>query len=165
MFREDDFGDAEQKYPLFWVRYDDVAPFLSKQMMMTSDLNNAATMSVDDYFTTNQYKGKIYKTTNMLGRTLQQYCPTDSLMAAEQKRIEKELETFRNNIFGDKAKRDSLDSIANSVDPKVAKKTKRSSKDTTADKSEKATKKTRGAKNKTSGGSSSARVSVRRQRH
>ena len=133
---------------------------------MTSSLNNAATMSMDDFFTTNKYRGKIYKTTNRLGKTLAQICDGDTAkMSAEQKRIEAELEAFRNNIFGDKAKRDSLDSIANSVDPKVAKKTKRSSKDTTADKSEKATKKTRGAKNKTSGGSSSARVSVRRQRH
>ena len=61
MYREDDFGDfgsgAETKYPLFWVRYSDIAPFLSKQIIMTSDINNAATMSIDDYFTTNQYKG------------------------------------------------------------------------------------------------------------
>ena len=112
MYREDDFGDAEQKYPLFWVKYDDVAPFLSKQMIMTSDLNNAATMSVDDYFTTNQYKGKIYKTTNMLGRTLAQYCPTDSAMTAEQKKIEAELAAFEKNIFNAPEKKDTLDSIA-----------------------------------------------------
>ena len=49
MYREDDFGDGEVKYPLFWVRYDDLAPFLAKQTIMTSNLNNAATMSVDDY--------------------------------------------------------------------------------------------------------------------
>ena len=75
MTREDDFGDAPQKYPLFWVKYDDLAPFLSKQIIMTSNLNNAATMSLDDYFTKTMYKGPIYKTTNMLGKTLRQYCP------------------------------------------------------------------------------------------
>src|SRR3712207_1441635 len=48
--REDDFGDAPTRYPLFWVKYDDLAPFLSKQTIMTSNLNNAATMSMDDYF-------------------------------------------------------------------------------------------------------------------
>ena len=63
MYRADDFGDGEVKYPLFWVKYDDLAPFLSKQTIMTSNLNNAATMSVEDYFTMNCYKGKIYKTT------------------------------------------------------------------------------------------------------
>ncbi len=48
MSREDDFGDGATKYPLFWVKYDDIAPFLSKQTIMTSDKNNAATMSLDD---------------------------------------------------------------------------------------------------------------------
>ncbi len=159
MFREDDFGDAEQKYPLFWVRYDDVAPFLSKQMMMTSDLNNAATMSVDDYFTTNQYKGKIYKTTNMLGRTLQQYCPTDSLMAAEQKRIEKELTDFEKNIFGDPAKKDSLDSIA-AAEAKMTKKQRRANRRNGGSVSS-----SRRRGGGSSGRGSSARVSVRRERH
>ena len=48
MYRADDFGDGEVKYPLFWVKYDDLAPFLSKQTIMTSNLNTAATMSVED---------------------------------------------------------------------------------------------------------------------
>lgn len=78
MTRDDDFGDVSQSYPLFWIRYDDLAPYLSKQIIMTSNLNNAATMSVDDYFTKNMYRGKIYKTTNMLGKTLREYCETDS---------------------------------------------------------------------------------------
>lgn len=34
MSREDDFGDGAQKYPLFWVKYDDLAPYLSKQIIM-----------------------------------------------------------------------------------------------------------------------------------
>jgi len=161
MSREDDFGDGAAKYPLFWVKYDDIAPFLSKQTVMTSNLNNAATMSADDYFTMNMYEGKIYKTTNMLGQTLAQYCPTDSAMTAEQKKIEKELQDFEKHIFGDPARKDSLDSIA------------------AAEKDQKLSKK--GRKNRRSGGSStsksrrkgsgsvatgsSARVSVRRERH
>ena len=75
-------------------------------------MNNAATMSVGDYFTRNLYKGKIYKTSNMLGKTLAQYCPTDSAMSKEQKRIENELQAFEKNIWGDPARKDSLDSIA-----------------------------------------------------
>ena len=118
-------------------------------------------MSADDYFTMNMYEGKIYKTTNMLGQTLAQYCPTDSAMTAEQKKIEKELQDFEKHIFGDPARKDSLDSIA------------------AAEKDQKLSKK--GRKNRRSGGSStsksrrkgsgsaatgsSARVSVRRERH
>ena len=163
MSREDDFGDGTAKYPLFWVQYDDIAPFLSKQTIMTSNLNNAATMSVDDYFTKNMYKGKIYKTTNMLGRTLAQYCNTDSALTKEQKRIEQELEQFEKNLWGNTAKKDSLDSIANlQKDVKGAKKTKRNRRASGETKKEK--EKTVKSKPSSSSGSS-ARVSVRRQRH
>lgn len=162
MIREDDFGGESAKYPLFWVKYSDVEPFLSRQSVMTSDKNNAATMTLDDYFTLNRYKGKIYKTNNMLGKTLAQIAGNDSTkMSAEQKRIEAELEAFRNNIFGDKAKRDSLDSIA-SIDPKQLKKTKAKAGSATEQKKEKVTKTSRA---KSSSSSSGSRISVRRQRH
>ena len=160
MMREDDFGGEATKYPLFWVKYADLEPYLSRQTVMTSDVNNAAVMSMDDFFTLNKYKGKIYKTTNMLGKTLAQIAGGDSIKyTKEQQRIEAELEAFKNNIFGDKAKRDSLDSIANS-DPKLlkeqAKKQKRQSR----------TKTTKVKRSASSGGGSSApRVSVRRERH
>ncbi len=159
MSRDDDFGDAGTKYPLFWMKYDDLAPYLTKQQIMTSNLNNAATMSIDDYFVRNQYKGKIYKTTNMLGKTLAQYCPTDSAMAKEQKRIEAELAAFEKNIWGDQVKKDSLDSIANAGENVKAtkKKSRRASGSST-------TVKTRRAKSSVSSGSQ-ARVSVRRERH
>ena len=162
MLREDDFGGESAKYPLFWVKYSDVEPYLSRQSVMTSNVNNAATMNLDDYFTLNRYKGKIYKTNNMLGKTLAQIAGNDSTkMSAEQKRIEKELETFRNNIFGDKQKRDSLDSIAN-ADPKVAKKMKEKS---STKSSETKVAKTKTRRAKTSSSSSGGTISVRRQRH
>lgn len=161
MSREDDFGDGAAKYPLFWVQYDDVAPFLSKQTIMTSNLNNAATMSVDDYFTKNMYKGKIYKTTNMLGRTLAQYCPSDSAMSKEQKRIEAELEQFEKNLWGDQAKKDSLDSIAKAQ--KDVKGTKKARKNRRAGGSSSKQKSVKSRPSSSSG--SAARVSVRRQRH
>ena len=162
MTRDDDFGDGGNKYPLFWVKYDDLAPFLSKQQIMTSNLNNAATMSIDDYFLRNQYKGKIYKTNNMLGKTLAQYCSSDSAMSKEQKKIEAELAAFEKNLWGDQAKKDSLDSIAkldkNNV--KGAKKNRRSS----SGKSSGSTVKNRRQRS-SSPSTSAARVSVRRERH
>lgn len=163
MTREDDFGDVGTPYPLFWVKYDDLAPYLSKQMIMTSDLNNAATMSVNDYFTMNMYKGKIYKTNNMLGRTLAQYCQNDSLMSKEQLKIEKELESFEKNIWCDVARKDSLDSIAKiEVVDKKGHKVKKSRSRTVEKKSRSV--KAKREKTKKSN-NSSARVSVRRQRH
>ena len=162
LWRTDDFGDGEQKYPLFWVKYDDIAPYLGKQVIMTSNLNNAATMSMDDYFTRNLYEGKIYKTSNMLGRTLAQYCPTDSALAKEQRRIEGELVAFEKNIWGDQARKDSLDSIAKAeVKDKKGRKAKRNRRASSATVSKKRSR----SKSSGGGGSSAARVTVRRQRH
>ncbi len=178
MLREDDFGGEASKYPLFWIKYSDLEPFLSRQTIMTSNLNNAATMSMDDYFTMNRYQGKIYKTNNMLGKTLAQYCPTDSAMRQEQARIEAELEAFRKGLFGSTMqpeKKDSttlaLDSLAK-VDPKEARRLAREK-----EKADKAAAKAAAKANKESGtaraarkrssssSSSTGRVSVRRQRH
>lgn len=162
MLRDDDFGGEASKYPLFWVKYSDLEPYLSRQTVMTSDLNNAATMSLDDYFTLNKYSGKIYKTTNMLGRTLAQYCTTDSAMAKEQKRIEQELATFEKNIFGNQARKDSLDSIAR-LDPKAAKAAAKAARKANR-RSGSSVSKRSSSKSKSSN-SSAARVTVRRQRH
>ena len=165
MLREDDFGGEASKYPLFWVKYSDLEPFLSRQTLMTSNLNNAATMSMEDYFTLNRYEGKIYKTNNMLGKTLAQICDGDTTkLSAEQKRIEAELKAFENNIFGDKHKKDSLDSIAK-LDPKQLKAAKKSKGSSSNSKSTSAKVKSSKPKKSSTPSSSSARMSVRRERH
>lgn len=161
MKREDDFGDGATAYPLFWVKYEDLAPFLVKQTIMTSNLNNAAVMSMDDYFAKNLYRGKIYKTNNLLGKTLAQYCPTDSALAKEQRRIEQELTAFEQSLWGDKARKDSLDSIAKQEKTtKEVKKNRRARTTTTS-----SVKSTRRTGSSTSSSSSAARITVRRQRH
>lgn len=162
MLRDDDFGGEATQYPLFWVKYSDLEPFLNRQTVMASSLNNAATMSMDDFFTLNSYRGKIYKTNNAQGKTLLQLCDGDvDKMTAEQKRIEAELAAFHKTIFGDQAKKDSLDSIA-ALDVKNSKKVKSKS-------SSSSSKKSKASKPKSSSNSSSsnssARVTVRRQRH
>lgn len=160
MTRDDDFGGEPSKYPLFWVRFADVEPFLMRQEVMTSDLNNAATMTLADYFTLNRYEGKIYKTNNMLGRTLAQYCTTDSALTKEQKRIEAELAKFEKNIFGDQTRKDSLDSIAK-ADPKAAKAAEKAAKK----RNRRSRRSSVGSTQRVSSGSAAPRVTVRRQRH
>lgn len=174
MSRADDFGDGVAKYPLFWVKYDDIAPFLSKQMIMTSNLNNAAVMSVDDYFVKNKYSGTIYKTNNMLGETLVNNdaagfgdnSDQQKAVETEQKKIEAQLKAFEENIWGDKARKDSLDSIAKiDKSAKANKKVKRTGRNRSAS-STNAEVKAKKAKTKTtSNTNTAARVSVRRQRH
>ena len=169
MLREDDFGGEAAKYPLFWVKYSDLAPYLSRQTVMTSNLNNAAMMSMEDYFTLNRYEGKIYKTNNMLGKTLAQYCPTDSALQQEQMRIEAELKAFEEKIFGDKQRKDSLDSISRltPADLKAARKARKGKDATVTAKSSSSSRRSKAAKAPKSSVSSSgtSRVSVRRQRH
>lgn len=98
--RGDEFGVGDTQYPMFWVRYADVAPQLGKLILMGSNLNNAATLSADDFFTTAAYKGTIYKTVNLQDRLLSEYCPTDSAMSREQRRIEKEMNDFQDRMWG-----------------------------------------------------------------
>ena len=140
----------------------DLEPFLNRQTIMASSLNNAATMSMDDFFTLNSYRGKIYKTNNAQGKTLLQLCDGDvDKMTAEQKRIEAELAAFHKTIFGDQAKKDSLDSIA-ALDVKNSKKVKSKSSSSRSKKSKASKPK---SSSSTSSSNSSARVTVRRQRH
>ena len=162
MLRDDDFGGESTQYPLFWVKYSDLEPFLNRQTVMASSLNNAATMSMDDFFTLNSYRGKIYKTNNAQGKTLLQLCDGDTAkLSAEQKRIEAELEAFHKTIFGDPAKRDSLENLA--MQSKGSKKVKTKSASLKTAKASKTRKSS--TTSSSSSSNSSARVTVRRQRH
>lgn len=159
--RADDFGGADAKYPMFWVKYDDIASFLTKLPLTGSNYNNASTMSADDYFAMNRYQGKIYKTNNLQGKVLANYCTTDSALTKEQKKIEKQLTDFEQHIWGN----DSTDSTKIKKDTVVAKKEKRNrtlSSRRSGNTSSVKEKKTKGSNSSSSG---NARVSVRRQRH
>ena len=159
----DDFGTEATPYPLFWINYDDVAAYLSRMPLMASNLNNVTNMTVDDYFTMNRYEGKIYKTNNLQGRVLANYCKTDSAMTKEQKRIEQELEDFEKHIWHQPVPKDSLDSIA--VNQDAGKKTtKTQAKTAKKEKTSSRRSSSSSAAKPKSGGSSAPRVSARRQR-
>lgn len=168
----DEFTTDATPYPLFWVKYDDIAPWLAKLPMMPSDLNNVTNMTADDYFTMNRYDGKIYKTNNMQGRVLANYCPTDSDMVAEQERIEKQINDFKKNVWGDgfladTTKTDSLDAEMATKEEKSSKgllfrskKDKGNAVANAKDTTDSAAKKEKSG----SAASTSSRVSARRQR-
>ena len=100
LMRGDDFGGEATPYPLFWLKYDDISTYLARHAMMASNYNNVTNMTAADYFSMNLYDGKIYKTNNMQGKVLANYCKTDSAMANEQKRIEKQLSDFEKHVWG-----------------------------------------------------------------
>lgn len=106
--RAEEFSSERVKLPMFWVDYKDLASYLNGAMVMSSNFNNVANRSMDDFFVTRQYVGDIYKTTNLQNRPLAEYCKTDSAMASEQKRIEAELVGFEKHLYGS----DTLSTVA-----------------------------------------------------
>ena len=138
MHRADDYSGTIQKRPLFWVNYDDVAPYLGKLMLMGSNYNNASMLSADDFFTLTRYDGDITKVANLQDRLLSDYCPTDTALKREQERIEKELTEFERVLWkGDTTlvKVDTLAVAQGDSIVKVEKKTvRRSSRRATTDK-------------------------------
>ncbi len=175
LHRGDDFNPEGTKYPMFWLNYQDLSSYLSRMPVMASDLNNTSNITLEDFFATRKYTGDIYKTTNMLNRTLAQYCPTDSAMIKEQKRIEGQLETFEKNLWistriKPEMPKDSTDMATEEV---VASKKSKADKKVTVSNSKKkgrdkaeATKtaKVKKSSSKASNSNSGPRVSVRRQR-
>ena len=120
--------------PMFWMKYDDIAPYLSRLPIMSSNLNNVTNMTADDYFTMNRYDGKIYKTANMQGRVLAN--ETDTVkVKKEQEKIERQLVEFEENIWHQREKVDSLDSVAVAEQPKASRRTKTPTKSEAAVKS------------------------------
>ena len=127
----DDFGGEATPYPLFWLNYDEIAPWLAKLPVMSSNLNNVSNMTADDYFTMNRYDGKVYKTNNLQGRALAHYCKSDSAMSAEQAKIEKQIRDFDTRLWGGLTHEDSLrvmreDSVAKAKVAAASAKKKRS---------------------------------------
>jgi len=163
----DEFStDAAQPFPLFWLKYDDAAPWLAKLPMMGSNLNNVMNMTADDYFTMNRYEGKIYKTNNLQGKVLQNYCETDSAMKKEQDKIEKQIVDFEEGVWGheivDSTKLDSI-ALAN-ANEKTAKKSTSVWGKRTKTPTASTAKNTTDTKKEKEAAPAAARVSARRQR-
>ena len=72
LHRSDDFGGEPIRYPMFWIRFNDIRPYLTQQNIFVDDDNNLAKYNFDDFFQLGMYKGEIYKTRNFRNRTLMQ---------------------------------------------------------------------------------------------
>ena len=93
-----DFG-SEARYPLFWIDYSDLRPFIANELLMTAEMNTALRYSMDDYFTLSKYKGEIYKVQNPRGLTLQQQYPDPDTLKVKREEIETRLKTFGSSIW------------------------------------------------------------------
>ncbi len=96
LFHSGDSG--EFTYPLFWIKYSELRPYISTNLMMLDDMNNLAQATLDDFFTLRMYQGDIVKVKNMLNKSLMQQVGADSIQA-RRKQIDEELEAVSESAF------------------------------------------------------------------
>ena len=99
LHRSGDFGGEAVKYPMFWVKYDDLRPWLANQTIFTSDDNNLPTCTYDDYFRMTMYEGDIYKTRNLRNKSMMQLYPDPDDLARAQDSIQNRLTNFDKKLW------------------------------------------------------------------
>lgn len=96
--RTGDFG-GETKYPMFWVKFDALRPFLAHQYVFVDDDNNLPQYSLDDYFALGMYKGDIYKTRNLRNLSMAQMFPDEDTRKHAQDSIDNRLRSYGKNLW------------------------------------------------------------------
>lgn len=96
--RSGEFG-GESKYPMFWVKYDAIRPFLAQQHVFVDDDNNIPQYSLDDYFNLGLYDGEIYKTRNLRNLSMAQMYPDEDMRKQAQDSIDKRLKTYGKDLW------------------------------------------------------------------
>jgi len=96
--RTGDFG-GEAKYPMFWVKYDALRPWLSQQYVFLNDDNNLPQYSLDDYFNMGMYEGEIYKTRNLRNLSMMQMYPDADDLKRAQDSIDNRLKNFGRDLW------------------------------------------------------------------
>ncbi len=96
--RSGDFG-GEAKYPMFWVKFDALRPYLAQQYIFLTDDNNLPQYSLDDYFNMGMYDGEIYKIRNLRNLSMAQMFPDEDDMKRAQDSIDNRLRSFGKNLW------------------------------------------------------------------
>ena len=100
MHREDDWSGEVKRYPMFWVKLNDIRPYLAQQYVFTDDDNNLPRYSIDDFFKLNMYTGEIINTKNLRNLSLRQMYPDNEVAYKNaQDSIEQRLTRFNQNLW------------------------------------------------------------------
>lgn len=99
LHRAGDFGGEPLRYPMFWIRFDDLRPYLASQTIFVDDNNNLPTCTYDDFFTLGLYKGDIYKTRNLRNRSLAQMHSDPDALKNAQDSIQASLDSFEAKLW------------------------------------------------------------------
>lgn len=99
LHRSGDFGGEAVRYPMFWIKYDDLRPHLAQQMIFVDDDNNLPTCTYDDFFNLSMYEGDIYKTRNLQNKSMAQLYPDAEDRKHAQDSIQNRLNTFEQRLW------------------------------------------------------------------
>ena len=99
LHQEDDWSGETGRYPLFWVKMNDIRPYLAQQYVFTDDDNNLPRYSLDDFFKLNMYTGDIIKTKNLRNLSLKQMFPEEEAYKHAQDSIEQRLQRFNKDLW------------------------------------------------------------------
>ena len=84
---------------MFWVKLNDIRPYLAQQYVFTDDDNNLPRYSLDDFFKLNMYTGDIIKTKNLRNLSLKQMFPDTAAYRHAQDSIEQRLRSFNQDLW------------------------------------------------------------------
>lgn len=99
LHRSGDFGGEAMKYPMFWVKLQDIRPWMAQQYIFTDDDNNLPKYTYDDFFLLSMYKGDIYKTRNLQNKSMMQLYPDEDARHRAQDSIQARLDLFENKLW------------------------------------------------------------------
>lgn len=174
LHRSGDFGGDALKYPMFWVKFSDLRPFLAAQSIFVDDDNNLPTCTYDDFFTLTMYDGDIYKTRNLKNRSMAQLHPDPDDLKRAQDSIQTRLDKFedklwvpsREEVIAAREKREAAEALAAGDSTAVASQEATKNSRPTTRSTKRSTKKEKAAKPKSikASSSSNATRSVRRRK-
>lgn len=99
LHRAGDFGGEPIKYPMFWIKFDALRPYLTQQYIFIDDDNNLPKYTYDDFFQLAMYDGDIYKTRNLQNKSMMQLYPDPDDMKKAQDSIQNRLEHFEDKLW------------------------------------------------------------------
>ena len=98
LHRDDGYGNVIP-FPMFWVKLNDIRPYIAQQYIFTDDDNNLTKYNLDDFFKLNMYTGDIYKTKSLRNKTLMELYPDSVALKHAQDSIEERLHRFDKNLW------------------------------------------------------------------
>lgn len=98
LHRDDGYGNVIP-FPMFWVKLNDIRPYIAQQYIFTDDDNNLTKYNLDDFFKLNMYTGDIYKVKSLRNKTLMELFPDSVALQHARDSIEERLHRFDKNLW------------------------------------------------------------------